>query len=930
MMLQYLQDNQFGIVGMGAKKQKKIIIIDAFALIFRAYYALPPLTTKDGTVVNAVYGFFNTLLNVIKDYKPDYFCVAFDEEKPTFRKEAYDLYKAQRKAPPDDFKPQIPIIKQLLDDLAITTYSSPGFEADDVIGTICAKKSVDNKDTISYILTGDLDTLQLVDNNTKVITFKRGMSEITEYDETGVSQKYDGLTPSQLIDMKALKGDQSDNIPGVKGIGEKGAITLIKKFGSLEAMYENIDSNDISESVRKKLLESKDMAFLSKQLVTIVTDAPVDFNLEDCAPRPYNKMAVEKKLHELEFKSLIQKLPPSISDDQNEILPENLLSDESYKLITDEISFQEFLKELREQKEFVFDTETTSLDPFNATLLGIAFSWKEGHAYYVSITNNEGDGLFREVFTHTAWLADLKKVFEDPKVKKIAHNTKYDAEILLQYDIHVQGLEFDTMIAAYLINAGKRSYSLDTLAYDEFGHTMISYEDLVGKGKQQKELIDVELTILSTYACEDADFTYRLFERYQKTLIDEELKILFETIEMPLVPVLISMESHGVLVDTHYLQTLSQEAQIEINSLEKRIYELAGQEFNIASPIQLQEILFETLEIPTTGIARTKTGYSTAASELEKLHDAHPIIPLIGEYRELTKLQSTYLDALPTMVNSKTGRIHTSYNQTITATGRLSSTNPNLQNIPIRKELGKKVRDAFIAEKGYSILAADYSQIELRLTAHYSQDPNLIEIFKKGKDVHTSTAALIHGIPESEVTKEIRSTAKEINFGIIYGLGSVGLAQRTGMTRSEAKIFIEQYLEKFKGIRDYTEQAVRDAQERGYAQTLFGRKRQLPDLASKNNMLKSAAERIAVNMPLQGTAADLIKIAMIKLHEKLPTISPKTKMIMQIHDELVFEVPDEDLEKVAEIVKKLMEEAYSFSVPIVVDVAIGKSWGQAH
>lgn len=915
---------------MGSKKQKKIIIIDAFALIFRAYYALPPLTTKDGTVVNAVYGFFNTLLNVLKEYKPDYFCVAFDEEKPTFRKEAYELYKAQREAPPDDFKPQIPIIKELLADLAITTYSSPGFEADDVIGTICAKKSVDNKDTISYILTGDLDTLQLVDDNTKVITFKRGMSEITEYDEAGVSQKYDGLTPAQLIDMKALKGDQSDNIPGVKGIGEKGAINLIKKFGSLEGIYKNIDSSDISEGVRKKLLESKKMALLSKELVTIVTDAPVDFKLEDCAPRTYDKVAVEKKLHELEFKSLIQKLPPPTNDILEPTHPQELLSDESYKLITNEAAFQEFLKELKQQKEFVFDTETTNLDPFNAALLGIAFSWKDGHAHYVSITNNEGDGLFREVFTHTAWLTDLKEIFENHEVKKIAHNSKYDAEILLQYDIHVQGVEFDTMIAAYLINAGKRSYSLDTLAYEEFGHTMISYEDLVGKGKQQKELIDIELTALSTYACEDADFTYRLYHNYKEALKKEGLSELFATIEMPLVPVLISMESYGVLVDTNYLKTLSQEAHSEISSLEKRIHELAGKEFNISSPTQLQEILFETLEIPTKGIARTKTGYSTAASELEKLHDAHPIISLIGEYRELTKLQSTYLDALPSMVNAKTGRIHTSYNQTITATGRLSSTNPNLQNIPIRKELGRKVRDAFIAEKGYSILAADYSQIELRLTAHYSQDQNLLEIFKEGKDVHTSTAALIHGIPESEVTKEIRSTAKEINFGIIYGLGSMGLSQRTGMSRGEAKAFIEQYLEKFKGIKEYTEQAVRDAQERGYAQTLFGRKRQLPDLVSKNNMLKSAAERIAVNMPLQGTAADLIKIAMIRLHKELPKISPKTKMIMQIHDELVFEIPDEDIEKVSVIVKKIMEEAHHFSVPIVVDVAIGKSWGQAH
>jgi DNA polymerase-1 len=911
------------------KKKKKIIIVDAFALIFRAYYALPPFATKDGLVVNAVYGFINTILTILNDYKPDYICVAFDEEKPTFRKEKYVEYKAQREAPPEDFKPQIPIILELLDLFNIKTYSRPGFEADDVIGSICAQKSVDNKDVMSYVLTGDLDTLQLVDDNTHVITFKRGLSEVIEYNEKAVEEKYDGLTIDQIIDMKALKGDSSDNIPGVRGIGEKGAIKLLKEFSSLEGIYTNIDSPSISESLRKKLQEGKDMAFLSKELVTIVTDVDIDFKLEDTQLQPLQKEKVIQKFHELEFKTLLNKLPKGVEDEFEIIETSQDISDASYTLINDDTSFATFLEKLKKQKAFCFDTETTSVDPFQAELVGIAFSFKEGSAYYISITNGDGDGLFAGTVQNTHYLTALQDVFTNEGILKIAHNLKFDMEVLQQAGLELKGPYFDTMIAAYLLEASQRSYGLDDMVLQEFGHTMIPYSGIVGKGKDQISILNVELTKLSDYACEDADYTFRLYTLLHKKLKDEGLEGLFESIEMPLVSVLADMETQGVLVDADFLKALSKDAQKEINSLTKKIHALAGKPFNIASPLQLQEVLFETLGLSTLKIARTKTGYSTSASELEKMMDEHEIIHLISEYRELTKLQSTYLDALPELINPKTGRIHTSYNQTVAATGRLSSTNPNLQNIPIRKELGRRVREAFIAPKGKIILAADYSQIELRLTAHYTNDANLVRIFKEGKDIHTSTAALIHNIPEEQVTKEIRSTAKEINFGIIYGLGPVGLAARTGMNREEAKQFIEDYLDKFPGIREYTEKAVEDAQKKGYAQTLFGRRRHLPDLMSKNNMMRSAAERVAVNMPLQGTAADLIKIAMNNVHARLHEISPESKMLMQIHDELVFEVPEADVEKVSQFVKETMEQAHAFKVPIVVDVATGKNWEEA-
>ncbi|MCC6639090.1 DNA polymerase I, partial [Candidatus Falkowbacteria bacterium] len=805
-------------------KKKKLFIIDAFALIFRAYYAIPPLATKDGKVVNAVFGFLSGLFTVLNKYKPEYICVAFDSEKPTFRKEMYDEYKAHRKAPPDDFKPQIPIILDMLKTLNIKTYAVPGYEADDIIGTICSKKSVDNKDTISYIFTGDLDTLQLVDDNTHVITFKKGMSEIFEYDETEVSKKYEGLAVSDIINLKAIKGDASDNIPGVPGIGEVGAIKLVKAFKNLEGIYQNLDdASVIKPAMKKKLEENKELAFLSRELSTIKLDVPMDFDLEETRFVPYDQNEITQKLLALEFKSLIAKLPVLdgvnlLSDGAEKIhVAAHQMKNEGrqYTLINDEKSLQELVGALSQQKEFVFDTETTSQNALDATLLGISISFKEGQAYYISIKNKEGDGLFKGVVNHERWLEHLRPLFENQSIKKIGHNVKYDMEVLGNYGISIKGELFDTMIAAYLCSAGERAYSLDTLCAQEFSFTKIAYESLVGEGKNKIDLIDVSLVRLCEYSCEDADYTYRLYKLFQKRLKEQELDELSQHIEMPLIPVLVDMERAGITLNVDIIHTLDKEAQKEITQLEKKIYELAGKEFNIDSPLQLQEILFVTLGLPTVGIAKTKSGFSTAASELEKLFDAHKIVPLISQYREFAKMKSTYLESLPQLI-SKDARIHTSYNQTVAATGRLSSTNPNLQNIPTRTSWGNRIREAFIAPEGFSLVSADYSQIELRLTADASGDENMQRIFREGKDIHTSTAAIIHGIPESQVTKEIRSSAKEINFGIIYGLGPYGLAQRTEMSRDEAKKFIEQYFEKFPGVKKYLESSIATAREQGF------------------------------------------------------------------------------------------------------------------
>lgn len=898
---------------MAAKK--KFLIIDGYALLHRAWHAIPPLTTKEGELINAVYGFATILLTVIKEFQPDYLAVALDRKEPTFRHEEYKEYKATREKQPEELYNQIKRVRELISAFGIPIYEKAGYEADDIIGAICAQKSVDRKDVQSVIVTGDLDTLQLVDDNTAVFTLRRGIKDTVIYDERGVKEKFGGLTPEQLIDFKALRGDASDNIPGVRGIGEKTALNLIKEFDSLDNLYKNLESKKISDKVRQLLKEHKKEAELSRHLVTIVTDIPdLQFRLEDAVFSGPDQNKILKLFQELEFKSLIKRIPGMETAAENSKKKLQIKVSSGYSLIDNEKSFKDFLSQLKKQKIFAVDTETTSLDVLEAELLGISFCWKASEAYYV---------IFKKEF-----MGELKPILENAQVKKIGHHIKYDLEILRQAGVGLRGIVFDTMLASYLLSPGSRGHKLDIVVFNEFGHRMVSFDDLVGKGSDKINITEVPIEKLAEYSCEDADYTWRLKEKLESKLKREKLDELLYKLEVPLIEVLADMELAGIKIDSKFLNKMSVVVGKRLDVLAQNIYQVSGATFNINSPLQLKEILFNKLKIPIQGMRRTKTGISTAAPELEKLRGKHKIIDLIFEYRELAKLKSTYLDALPKLVSKIDGRVHTSFNQTITATGRLSSSDPNLQNIPARTELGREIRKAFVAERGNKLISADYSQIELRILAHIAEDKNMIKIFREGGDIHTATAAKINNISPDKVTYEQRRAAKAINFGIAYGMGPTKLAEQTELSREEAKEFIEKYFALFPNVKKYIEVMKKFAAKTGYVQTLFGRKRYLPDIHSGLPQLKAAAERMAINMPIQGTAADIIKMAMIEIQRELPQVSPNAKILLQVHDELVFEVPEQEVKKISDFIKEKMEGVFKMKVPIIIDVEVGDNWGE--
>lgn len=910
-----------------SKERTKLVIVDGNALIHRSFHALPPLTTKKGVLVNAVYGFTTVLLKMFRELKPTHVVVCFDRKEKTFREKEYADYKATRVKAPQELYDQIPLVKNLVESFNIPIFEKAGFEADDLIGTITKHAHGLPK----IIVTGDMDTLQLVDDETSVYTLKKGLGETTTYDPAAVSERF-GIRPEQLVDFKALRGDPSDNIPGVNGIGEKTASDLLQKFGTVEKLYQALEKETpkakaISASLRQKLIDGKKDAFLSKRLATIIRNVPVHFALDEAARRHYDRPKVVKLFQELEFASLLSKLPEDAADDQAaaaKLTPQKLLADDApvppkaghdYALIANEEGFQEFLAQLKKQPAFTIDTETTGLDPLRAKLLGMSFAWEKGRAYFVSL---QGD-----------WLERLRGILEDGQVQKRGHNMKYDISVLETAGVKLAGVSFDTMVASYLLNPGSRAHSLNALVFEEFGYEMQPIEALIGpKGKNQLPMESVPVQKLSWYSCEDADYTERLAHVLEKKLDREQLRQVFETIEMPLVPVLGQMERNGVRIDVDFLQAMAKDIGRKLSTLEALIHKLAGTSFNISSPLQLKEVLFERLRLSTKGIGKTKTGISTAADQLEKLRHDHPIVGKILEFRELAKLKSTYLDALPELASPVDGRVHTSFNQTVAATGRLSSSDPNLQNIPIRSELGSEIRKAFVADRGNRILAADYSQFELRIAASIANVKKMIESFRSGEDIHARTAAEIHGIPLEKVTKEIRRTAKEVNFGVLYGMGASGLAQRQGIPREEAQAFIEKYYLVYHELKEWIEETIALARKLGYVETLFGRRRYLPELQSANPMIRAAAERMAVNMPTQGTQADIIKMAMVKIDQLLPKLSPDSKMILQVHDELVFEVPEKDLHKVGEMVKETMENVYKLKVPVVVEVETGRSWGE--
>jgi DNA polymerase I len=889
---------------------EKFIIIDGNALLHRAWHAIPPLTTKKGVVVNAAFGFTSILLNIIKEFKPDYLCASFDLRAPTFRHKKFKEYKAKRIKQPDELYAQIPIIKEVLKAFDIPVYEKEGFEADDVIGTI-VKSLKDKKDIEKCILTGDLDALQLVEETIKVLTFKKGIRETKVYDIEAVKERY-SFGPERVVDYKALRGDASDNIPGIPGIGEKSATELITRFGGLDDIYQKFEESDIKEPWKNKLRDNKEIAYLSQELATIVLDVDMDFDLAKTKWDYNNEEEIYQIFQEYEFRSLLNKLP-SIKKEENteEVVAEKELN-LKYKFIDNEKDFTFFLKELKKQNEVCLDTGTSSLNVYEAKLLGVSFCFKSGEAYYVSAKSK--------------FLKELKPVIED--MKAIGHNIKYDYKILKLAGIELKNIYFDTLVAAYLLSKTSRGLKLDDLAFSELGYRMQAIEELIGpKGKNQLTMLDVAPEKISYYSCEDADCTWQLYQKYKKELEDEDIYSLFEEIEMPLVKVLADMELEGIKIDTKFLKDLEKKFEKRLKELTNEIHKLAGEEFNINSPKQLAGIFFSGLEISTQGIKKTKTGFSTAASELEKMKDRHPIINLIFEYRELNKLQSTYVIGLLKEVDDQ-DRVHTSFNQTVTATGRLSSSSPNLQNIPIRTELGREIRKAFIPKEGFFLLAADYSQIELRVVASLADDDKMIESFNKNEDIHARTAAEICNKDIQEVSKKERRDAKEVNFGVMYGLGARGLSQRTDLDFHEAQDFIEKYFLLYEKIRKFLDVTKENAHQNKFVETLFGRKRYIPEIDAKMPMLRAAAERVAINMPVQGTAADLMKMAMIKLNEELKEVSPQARILLQVHDEVVLEIPEKDIDKVSEKVKDVMENIYKLKVPIKVDALAGENWGE--
>lgn len=919
------------------KSENRYMLIDGNALVHRGYHAVPPLTTKEGEPTNAVYGFAMILLRAIKDLKPTHIACSFDLAGPTFRDELYVDYKATRVKGDDELYAQFPRVKELVRALNIPIFEIQGFEADDVLGTLAThicEKHQDGCDVM--IATGDMDSLQLVNECVKIYTLRKGMTDTAVYDIAAVKERY-GLLPNQMIDYKALRGDPSDNIKGVKGIGEKGATQLIQDFGSIENLYEKIKAGKTSDKIKPRILqlliEGEEDARQSYTLSKIICDVPLDIDIKPYEFKQANLTKTIKIFQELEFKSLVDKLPKNyigsvaVGDEVVEvdtIHPDEEISTlkkpdgigkQDYKLVDTQAKLADLLKKLSKVKEITIDTETDQLNPIDAQIIGLSISFKPGLAFYIT----------REMLDTSK---ELREIIESEKVSKVGQNIKYDFLTFGNAGLRLKPLSFDTMIASYLLNAGTRQHGLDALAFNELGYQMQSIEELIGKGKNQISMKDVDVEKVSWYACEDVDMTLRLKEIFEPLIKKEKLEGVFYDIEMPLIEVLACMERFGIKLDVDLLKKLSEQAAEEIVELERDIYKLAGVEFNIGSPKQLQEILFVKLNL-TSG-KRNKTGMSTAAGVLEQLRDEHPIINKILSYRELTKLQSTYLQALPEMVNKRTGRIHTNYNQTIAATGRLSSVDPNLQNIPIRGTgIGAQVRQAFVAEKGFKLLSIDYSQMELRITAHLSQDENMMRVFQNNEDIHTNTASAVFDVLPGEVTDDMRRDAKTINFGILYGLSSFGLASRIGeVSRSDAKEFIDKYFEEYNGVQMFLEKIKGEVNEKGYIRHELGRIRKFPEIRSSQFFVRAAAERAAINFPIQGLQADILKIAMINIFKEISGQEDEIKMLLQVHDELVFEVKEGAVEKWIKKMKPLMEGAYKLTVPVVAEAKVGDNWGE--
>ena len=902
-----------------------VYLIDGSSYIFRAYHAIRILSNSKGFPTNAIYGFTNMLLKFLKDYDPKYIGIVFDSKGDNFRNEIYPDYKANRGEPPDDLKPQFEEIFGLVKAFNMPMVLMEGYEADDIIGTLAKRFESENMDVV--IVTGDKDFTQIVDDSITLLdTMKDKVTETKD-----VVEKY-GVEPDKIIEIFALTGDSIDNIPGVRGIGGKTATTLIQQYGSLENVYNNLDK---LKPRQKELLEnSKENALLSRELVTIKSDIEMDIDLDEYEYTGFNKEKLIELFKQYEFSSLLKELD---TDGKEKIQTnqqtnssnksDNSVTYDNYNLITNEKDFEKVIDLINKTKTLSIDLETTSQLPMEAEIVGFALCPRPHQSYYVPVGHR--NLLDAKNQLSLQYVCDrLKPIIEDEQIKKIGQNLKYEYVVLSKYDIELKGIYFDTMIAAHLIDSSRLSYSLDELSKNYLNHKPISYKDVTTEGRFKITFEEVDIELAKTYACEDADVAYLLSKILLEKLKELDVLEVYNKYLLELIVALAGVEISGVRIDTDKLNHLSKEFEKIILDTEEKVYKESGTKFNLNSTQQLREVLFDKLGLP----AKKKTKKGEPSTDVEVLTDLskdHIVPKMMLEYRALTKLKSTYIDSLPKLINSKTGRIHTSFNQVGTSTGRVSSSDPNLQNIPIRSEEGMKIREAFVAEKDYKILSADYSQIELRLLAHFSEDKNLLSAFISGSDIHNRTASEIFGVKQEDVTADMRRLAKNINFGIIYGISPFGLAKQIGTAVNQAKDYIDQYFSRYSSVKQYLDDSVRNAQELGYAETLIGRRRYIPELRSSDRSARGFAERAAINTPIQGSAADVINTAMININKEIRN-NYKSKMILQVHDELLFEVHEDEIKAFTEFIKTKMEGAWKLKVPLIVDINIGNSWAEAH
>jgi DNA polymerase-1 len=893
----------------GTADESTLYLIDGSAYIYRAFHAVRGLANSKGMPTNAVFGFTRMLIKLIQERSPQYVAMFFDAKGPTFRHEIYEQYKANRPPMPDELVGQLPWIKKVTEAFNIPIMEMTGYEADDLIGT-CARLAEAAGYTV-VMVTGDKDFVQLVTD--RVSIWDPMKDKII--DAASVRAEFD-LAPKQIIDMMGLSGDTADNVPGVPGIGPKTALTLIQTYGSMEGLYDQIDALTRKKQ-RENLATHREQAFLSRRLVTIDTHAPVDLDPRSFKAVPPDEEALGRLFQELEFRQLQQEFQQTAPEKPADYAP-----------ILTTAELDDLVGRLEKCPRFSVDTETTSQNPMEATLVGISIALTPGEAFYIPVGHRYMGAP--EQLSRGDVLDRLRPVFENPGIRKIGQNIKYDWTVFRRHGVDLQGVDFDTMLASYLLNPSKRAHNLDQIALDYLGHKNITYSEVAGKGKNAVTFDQVTLEQAVPYACEDADITLRAYEALRPRLEELGVMELMGRVEMPLVPVLMEMEMAGVRLDLEKLHQLSKSFGHQLQNLEGDIHAMAGERFNIQSSQQLGRILFEKLGLPTAKKTKKKTGYSTDVEVLTKLAENHELPAYILRHRSLAKLKSTYVDALIDQVDAETGRIHTSFNQTVAATGRLSSSDPNLQNIPIRTEEGLEIRKAFVAQPGWTLLSADYSQIELRILAHYADDPLFIESFRRGEDIHTRTASEVFQTPAGEVTGELRRQAKAINFGIVYGMSAFGLSRELGITPKMAQVYIDSYFERYKGIRRYMAEAVDLARRTQRSSTLLGRVRLLPDIASSNATVRQFAERTAINTPIQGTAADLIKVAMIQMAQAIHSRRLQTRMLLSVHDEIVFEVPESELDTMKQLAPQVMENVWDLKTPLKVNVAWGPNWAAAH